>query len=135
MKSSTKKVKIGTPLANPLNTLKRLPKKSKKWEYIAIKCHNIPADSDSKSHEINLSYYGRGSPEEWLIWRDKLLKALDGQSISTGPQRYTFTERLLTIDTKASFNQALLDISIYDVHNFNKVLAEMTKLAFPYAIH
>ena len=50
-----------------------------------IKYNNIPGDSDSESYEINLPYYGGGIPEEWLVWKDKLLKALDGQSISTGP--------------------------------------------------
>ena len=67
----------------------------------------------------------------WLIWKDKLLKALDGQSISMGPSRYMFTERLLTGDAKATFDQAALDIGILTVDNFNKVLAQMTKHAFP----
>ena len=104
---------------------------SKKGEYIAIKCHNTPGDSDSGSYEINLPYYGGGSPEEWLVWKDKLRKALDGQSISAGPQRYTFTEKLVTGDAKATFNQAALTIGIRTVDNFNKVLMEMTKHAFP----
>ena len=60
-----------------------------------------------------------------------LLKTLDGQSISTGPQRYTFTARLLTDDAKAIFNQAALDISMFTNNNFNKVLLEMTKHVFP----
>ena len=47
------------------------------------------------------------------------------------PQRYTFTECLLISDTKASFNQAALDIGILAVDNFNKVLMKMTKHAFP----
>ena len=42
-----------------------------------------------------------------------------------------FTKTLLTVDTKATFNQATLDIGIYTVDNFNKVLAEMTKHTFP----
>ena len=50
--------------------------------------------------------------------QDKLLKALDDQCISTEPQRYTFTERLLTGDAKASFNQAVLDIGTHKVDNF-----------------
>ena len=53
-----------------------------------------------------------------------------------GPLRYTFTERLLPGDAKATFNQAGLDIDICTIDNFNKVLAEMTKHAFPaYAFH
>ena len=74
--------------------------------------HNTPGDNDSGSYEINLPYYGRGTPEEWLVWKDKLLKALDGQSISAEPVRYTFTERLLSDAAKVTFNQAALDIGI-----------------------
>ena len=101
------------------------------WEYIATKCHNTPGDNDSVSYEINLPYYGGGSPEKWLFWKDKLLKALDDQGFSTGPLRHMFIKGLLTDDTKATFNHATLDIGIWTVDNFNKVLAEMTKHAFP----
>ena len=75
--------------------------------------HNIHGVNDIGSYQINLPYYREGSPEEWLVWKDKLLKALDGQSIITGPQRNMFTERLLTCDAKATFNQAALDIGIH----------------------
>ena len=63
--------------------------------------------------------------------KHKLLKALDGQSISTGPLRYMFTKRLLTGYAKPTFNQAALDIGISTVDNFNKVFLEMTKHTFP----
>ena len=42
---------------------------------------------------------------------------------------YMFTERLLTVDANATFNQAALGIGIHTVDNFNKVLMEMTKHA------
>ena len=121
-----------SPLVISIIDLERpLEKVLNKREYITIECHNTPGDNDSGSYEINLLYYGGGSPEKWLVWNDKLLKALDGQSISMGPLRYTFTERLLIGDARDTFNQAALDIGICTVHNFNKVLAEMTKHAFP----
>ena len=107
-----------TPLVNPIINLERpLKKVLKKGKYIAIKSHNTPSDNDSWSYEINLPYYGGGSPEEWLVWKDKLLKALDGQSINTGPLQYTFTECLLTGDAKATFTQAALGIVICTIDN------------------
>ena len=39
-----------------------------------------------------------------------------------------FTKTLLTGDTKATFNQAALDIGMHTVDDFNKVLAEITKM-------
>ena len=120
-----------TPLVNPIIYMERpLEKALKKDEDIAIKYNNTPGDNDCASYEINLPYNGGGTPEEWLVWKNKLLKSLDGQSISTAPLQYTFTERLLTGDVKATFNQAALDISIHTIDNFNEVLMEMTKYAF-----
>ena len=117
---------------NPIIDLERLLEKVlKKGDYISIKCHNTPGDNDSGSYEINLFYHWGGSPEEWPVSKDKLLKALDGQSIKTGPLWYTFTERLLSGDAKATFNQAALDIGMHTVDDFNKILAEMTKDGFP----
>ena len=125
-------VRMQSPLVNPIINLERpLEKVLKKGEYKAIKCHNTSGDNDSGSYEINLPYYGRGTPEEWFVWEDNLLKALDGQSINTGPLWYTFIEYLPTGDAKATFYHAALDIGIYTVDNFNKVLAEITKHTFP----
>ena len=69
--------------------------------------------------------------EEWLVLKNKLLMALDGQSISMRSLRYRLTEHLLTGDSKATFNQAGLDIGMCTVDNFNKVRLEVTKHAFP----
>ena len=105
MKIAKKKVRMQTPLVNQIiNLVTPLEKVPKKEEHIAIKCHDTSIYSDSVSYEINLPYYGGGSPEEWVVWKDKLLKALDGQSISTVPLRCTFIERFLTGDAEATFN-------------------------------
>ena len=74
MKISKKKVRMQSPLVNPIIDLeKSLEKVLKKGEYIAIKCRNTPGDNDSGSYQINLPYYGGGPPEYWLVWKDKLL--------------------------------------------------------------
>ena len=70
-KIAKKKVKITSPLLIPIINLERpLEKVLEKGEYIAIKSHNTPGVTDSGSYEINLPYYGGGSPEEWLVWKD-----------------------------------------------------------------
>ena len=113
MKISKMKSKFQTPLANPIIDMERpLEKVLKKGEYRATKCHATPGNNESRSYEINLSYYGGGTPEEWLVWQDKLLKVLDGQSISTRPYRYICTERHLTGDVKATLKQAALLVYI-----------------------
>ena len=70
--NAKKKIRMQTPLVNPIIDLERLFEKiPKKGEYIVIKCYNTPGDNDSGCYEINLPYYGGGSPEEWLVWKDK----------------------------------------------------------------
>ena len=65
MKIAKKKVQMQSPLKNQMIDLERwLEKVLKKGDYIAIKCHNTPGDNDSGFYEINLPYYGGGSPEE-----------------------------------------------------------------------
>ena len=85
MNIAKKKVRINTPLINPTIDLNwPLEKVLKKGKYIAIKCYNTPGDNESGCYDINLPYYGGGPPEEWLVWKDKLLITLDCQSINTG---------------------------------------------------
>ena len=68
MKIANIKVRMQTPLVNPVIDLKRpLDKVLKKGKYIAIKCQNTPGDNDSGYYEISLPYYVGGSPEEWLV--------------------------------------------------------------------
>ena len=104
MTISIKKSKPITHLVNPIIHLETPIKKAfKKGKYISITCHNTPDKIDSGAYEINLLYYGGRSPEEWLPWKDELLKALEGQCISNGPNGYIFTERFVTSDAKVIF--------------------------------
>ena len=53
MKIAKKKVRIKTPLVNPIINLERpLEKVLKKGKYIAIKCNNTPGDNDSGFYVI-----------------------------------------------------------------------------------
>ena len=72
MKIAKKKVKMQTPLVKPIINLERpLEKILNKGVCIAIKCHNTPGDNHSGSYKINLPYYGGGTLEKWLVWKDK----------------------------------------------------------------
>ena len=100
MKIAKKRVRMQTPLVNPIIDLERpLEKVLQMSKYIATQYHNTHGNNDSRSYEINFPFYGGGSPEEQLVLKDKSLKALDGQSIRTGPLTYAFNEKLFTGDT------------------------------------
>ena len=66
------------------------------------------------------------------------MSGLSGKTNFSRPQKANVSvENLKSTDyAKATFNQVALDIGICTIDNFNKVLAEMTKHAFPaYAFH
>ena len=93
--------------------------------------HNTPDDNNSECSEIKLPFFRGGTPEEWLVWKNKLVKALDGQFIiSTELQRCLFTKKLLTGDAKVTFNQSVQVIGTHTVDNFNKELTEMAKYTY-----
>ena len=65
---SPRKIKVRTPLVNPIIDRERLLAMILKMgEYIATKCDNTTDNNDSGSYKINLPQYGGGLPEEWLV--------------------------------------------------------------------
>ena len=64
-----------TPIINVKSPLEKILKIG---EYIAINGHNTSGDNNSESYEINLRYFGKGSREERLVGKEKVLNALEG---------------------------------------------------------
>ena len=55
MKIAKKKLRMQTPLVNPIIDLEMpLEMVLKKGKDIEIKCHNTPGENDSRSYKINL---------------------------------------------------------------------------------
>ena len=93
IKISHEKANISTALVDLIINLGRpVENELEKDNYIAIKWNNIPDKIDSGNHEIHLPTF-----EQWLLWREKFLKALKGHSINAGPQMHTFTKRAITV--------------------------------------
>ena len=67
-KSTTKN---GIKLIKPPIGLERPKQESGKYSE-KIKCRTNPADASSTTYEIPMEYFKEGTPEEWLIFQDKL---------------------------------------------------------------
>ena len=128
-----KKRSVGTPtLIVPAIPLGRPEKKVlTKGQYVEYKCFSVPGDTESPAYNIQIPYFGTGTPEEWLMFLDNLDKALVGQHITDGPGRYTFTERLLKGDALATFRLKTLEVGTRTVDHFNEVMAQLTAHIFP----
>ena len=103
----------------------------KKGEYISPNCLTVPGDPDSPSYTIQLPYYCDGSPEEYLIWRDLLQKALLGQNITDGPTMFNYTENVMTGDALAFFKRKTLEAPARTAARYKIVMKELTAHVFP----
>ena len=103
----------------------------KKGEYISPNCLTEPGNPDSPSYMIQLPYYGDGSPEEYLTWRDLLKKALTGQNITDGPGMFSYTENVMTGDALAFFKRKTLEAPARTAVRYNIVMKELTAHVFP----
>ena len=119
----------------PVDCLKKVDypdrKQLKKGEYIAFNYHSTSGETTSATYEVQISYFGSGLPEEWIVFTGQLSKGIHGQDITTGPGRFDYTLRLLTGNAKATFEHKARDITPHKVANFDTALKAMMKHIIP----
>ena len=102
-------VRNGTRLLKLAIGLKRPEKQGKnKNANEKIKCQTNPQDTNSTTYKIPMSYFRDGTPEEWLLFKKKLKRCIEGQSATTGQAKYALARRLLAGQALADFNHAAL---------------------------
>ena len=78
-------------LIAPAISLEHRDKKDlRKFQYVECKYNARPGDPESPVYSIQIPYFGTGTPEEWLQFLDNLEKAINGQHITSGPERYEY---------------------------------------------
>lgn len=103
-----------------------------KGDYLAYKLRNDPADDTSPTYELCVPYFGTGSCEDWLKFRDNLDKVIVGQHVTTGPAKFVVARRLLTGDALSVFNAALVDCGLNETNQaFDLCLSALTRHVFP----
>ena len=124
--------KNGTRLLKPAIGLAR-PSKSEenKTHDEKIKCRTNPADAESTTYEIPMSYFRDGTPEEWLLFKKKLTRCMSGQNATGGPTKYALARRLLAGRALADFNHAATLHANETVQNYTRCIAAVTLGVFP----
>ena len=116
----------------PVIPLKRAEAKDlKKGEYVVIKCRIRPNDNDSPTFDLPIPYFGTGTPEEFLTWRDNVSKAIKGQDVTDGPGKFAMARRLLKGDALTAFNNASTTNASETANLFNAVIKSLTAHVFP----
>jgi hypothetical protein len=123
--------KAGRTIVPPI-TLERAERRSLvKGEYLEYKLRNTPGDLTSPVYSLSVPFFSTGTCEEWLKFRENLLKVLSGQNVTTGPGKYVVTRRLLQGDALAAFENAATDLPTETNANFDEVLQAVTAHVFP----
>ena len=71
-----------------------------------IKCRTNPADATSTTYDIPMGYFKEGTPEEWLIFMDRLGCCITGKNATSGAAKFALTRRLLDRAAKTAFENA-----------------------------
>ena len=87
--TNTKGAKKAPPIPLERDDVRSL----KRGDYLAYKLRNVPGDDSSPVYELCVPYFGTGTCEEWLKFRNNLEKVLLGQNVTTGPGNLEFLVR------------------------------------------
>ena len=133
-------MKVSQPSANtgrksfahpPIPLERPAVKELKKQEYLTMKLRSDPADANSQTYDLTIQFFRTGTPEEWLLFQRDLHRVLNGQNITTGPQKFTMTRRLIQGDTLAVFNTAAQEHGNETNATFVQCLKDITTHIFP----
>ena len=98
---------------------------------MVLKCRTILGDASSQTYDLPIPYFRTGTPEEYLKWRNNVKKGMAGYGASTGPQKYSFTRRLLEGDALAAFELKATELATETAPHYTKVMEALTKHVFP----
>ena len=96
-----------------------------------IKYRTNPADTTSTTYDIPMAYFKEGTPEEWLIFMDRLGCCITGQNATSGAAKFALTRRLLDGATKTAFENAAQLLGAHTNSSFQACLMEVTEDVFP----
>jgi hypothetical protein len=138
-------MKVGSPTTNQNDQNRKKPlgftnpvigferpvhKDHVKGHYETLKLRAHPMDADSPQFSFEMSYFSSGTPEEFLLWQQGLRKVLNGQGLSSGPDLFATTRRMLEGDALATFNSAL-NRNTETVHDFTRSMNGLKEHIFP----
>ena len=121
-----KKPEVVVPLIREVE--KEIPKDKR----IVIKLRSTPTDANSQLYEVVTRAFDHGTPEEWIRHLKMIRRILVGQNITTGPDSFRMTRRLLEGKALADFNASVTTNGYNEtVQNLNLVLNDVAVPIFP----
>ena len=123
--SSKRFIKPVIPLEWPVKS------KLKQTNMLQFKLQSIPVDPDLITYKLSIPYFGKGTPEELLIFLDLVDKAIVGTNITDAPDKYALLRRLLKGEALSAFNNTTDKYGTKTEDNFVNVQHDLIKHIFP----
>lgn len=101
-----------------------------KGRYEKMKLRTNPTSNTSPTYELDIVYFGTGSPEEWLQFRKNLEKVIVGQNLAAGPAKFALARRVLIGDALATFEASAIGRNETN-DSFTACMNELTAHIFP----
>eukprot|EP00980_Cylindrotheca_fusiformis_P019964 scaffold7032_cov94-Cylindrotheca_fusiformis.AAC.1 len=73
---------------------------------MAFQCRQDPADRDSPTYTVLVPYFDNGTPEEFLMFLEKVKTVQTGQALTAGPEKYNQLRQVLKGNAKTVFDNA-----------------------------
>lgn len=109
----------------------KVEKQLQKGEYMVCKLHTDGADPQSATREIHVPYFKDGSPEELLVFLKLFDKVVQGQNLTTGPQKYAMMKDLLKGHALSYWNHQATAVGTETNQNFELMKKYLIFKIFP----
>ena len=96
-----------------------------------FKLRTNPTDKDSQIYDMKVLTFKSGTVEEYILWKKDLKKVLMGQNVTSGPNKFAMTRRVLDGDALAAFEKAAEEEAVETVVSFSKCLEKLAEHVFP----
>ena len=104
---------------------------NRKDNFESFKCYKDPTDTTTTSRLVKIYHFDNESPEELLIFLEKLEDVQAGTGATTGPELYTTARHVLKGMSLTTFNNAAAQNGNETVTNYKKCIEALKKGVFP----
>lgn len=108
----------------------------KKGEFIKLELKTNPGDESSEVISMNAPYFNHGSPKKWIDFIKTFNKIIIGQSLTTGPSKFSMARMLLQGKAERAFERKAHSFvdgdNLHETNeNFDSCMQAVTMQVFP----
>ena len=115
----------------PIGLIRPTPREVGKSEQITFSLRAVPTKTKSPTYALSIPFFDTGTCEEWILTKQAIIQACEGQNLTDAPEQYTLARRVLKADALAAFNAKAKELKDETLDNFVACLQGVTEHVFP----